>query len=212
MGLLSKAKMGMRVAGALARRPSDFGRWLAEFPNPRSPVDLRLPWISWGAIDYLRANVKPGSKVLEFGGGGSTLFFLDQGCEVTTVEHDGEWADTVVKLAGDAPLTMLHRPVSCPITQLTPLEEAYIQAGRGSQYDVILVDGVGGDVPMRMLCLEQSRSLISKNGIVLLDDADRSEYSQAGEIMRGCSRRIFGGVGPGKRRFARTDGFFPTSR
>lgn len=39
-------------------------------------VKAKLPWISFPVIDFLKENLTSDSKVFEFGGGGSTLFFF----------------------------------------------------------------------------------------------------------------------------------------
>lgn len=51
-----------------------------------TPIGLRVPWLSWPAIVELVRFLGPGMRVLEYGGGGSTLFLLERGCAVRTVE------------------------------------------------------------------------------------------------------------------------------
>jgi hypothetical protein len=57
----------------------------------KDPINEKLPWITFKAIDFIKKNTKCTDKVFEYGGGGSTLYFLDRVAEVVTVEHDQEW-------------------------------------------------------------------------------------------------------------------------
>jgi len=65
-------------------------RW---WPDRRASdfVGRRIPWLTYGAVDWLGTVVGPGSRVFEFGSGGSSCFFLDRGAELTSVEHDADW-------------------------------------------------------------------------------------------------------------------------
>jgi hypothetical protein len=48
-------------------------------------VTLRLPWLPFVLQEELEERVGAGTRVFEFGGGGSTLYFLDLGAVVVTV-------------------------------------------------------------------------------------------------------------------------------
>src|SRR5258706_2236050 len=43
--------------------------------NGKTPLDLEIPWFSYGAIDFLDQYLKPHMKVCEYVSGGSTIFF-----------------------------------------------------------------------------------------------------------------------------------------
>ena len=60
-------------------------------PGSTSVIDEQ-PWITFDAIRFLQKAVTIQSKVFEYGGGGSTLFFVKRAGEVITVEHDKEWS------------------------------------------------------------------------------------------------------------------------
>src|SRR4051812_14868890 len=68
-----------------------FKRWKQSLEPSRNSITDRQPWITFPSIDMLRNKLNPSSRVFEYGGGGSTLFFLDNAGEVVTVEHDEEW-------------------------------------------------------------------------------------------------------------------------
>jgi hypothetical protein len=75
-----QARLMSRSAGLIARNPRyASGLRRLAMTGGRSTVSLRLPWLPFDLIDDLRERVGPRSRVFEFGGGGSTLFFLDCG-------------------------------------------------------------------------------------------------------------------------------------
>jgi hypothetical protein len=65
--------------------------WLASRKAGGSPLSLKLPWINFPAIDFLRQTLKRGGKAFEWGMGGSTLFLSQYCASVVSVEHDGKW-------------------------------------------------------------------------------------------------------------------------
>lgn len=68
-----------------------YNRWKHAI-RPAVLMTERMPWISFpGPIDLLSKTLGPADGVFEYGGGGSTLFWIDRVAEVVTVEHDAEW-------------------------------------------------------------------------------------------------------------------------
>ena len=56
-------------------------------------VSISLPWFSYPAIAQLLRFDLYGEYVLEYGGGSSTFFFLEQGAQVLTIEDSPQWAE-----------------------------------------------------------------------------------------------------------------------
>jgi len=54
-----------------------------------------VPWLRPAATDWLAAHLPAGARVFEWGAGGSTVWLARQGYQVTTIERDGSWYDTV---------------------------------------------------------------------------------------------------------------------
>lgn len=57
--------------------------------------DLELPWMNSGAIVWLNENIDSNHTCLEFGSGGSTLFFSKLAKQVDTYEADINWYNTL---------------------------------------------------------------------------------------------------------------------
>jgi len=65
-----------------------------DWTQPTKPEDLeRKPWMSAYARVHFYSLVSKDLRVVEFGSGGSTLWFLDQGALVTSYENNLKWAD-----------------------------------------------------------------------------------------------------------------------
>jgi hypothetical protein len=180
----------------LAASPfKNFFKWRRSLINGANSVKDELPWITFNAIAYLENYLKPGSRVFEYGGGGSTLFFLKYKAKVYTVEHDGNWykilQDTVTKKnypdwkgyyvnAEQGHYT--QNPDPSEPSHYGTADETYkncnfrnyasvIDEFENGFFDVVLVDGRS-----RPSCIQHSISKIKKNGLLVLDNSDRDYY------------------------------------
>ena len=81
----------------LLTHPFQLPRYITKcLPPSLTPMQMELPWLSYGAIQVLEKwKINPGAEVLELGGGGSTLYFAKRGAKVTCLETDGGWAERI---------------------------------------------------------------------------------------------------------------------
>jgi hypothetical protein len=166
-------------------------------------IDKRIPWFSYAAIEKLPEFVKGFHEVLEWGAGGSTLWWLDQGCEVTTIEHDRTWVGHVrthvrpeqakrwhsfvveAERSGHAGYASRMRP------GLFFQDYAKYPATLGRKYDVICVDGRA-----RPACMLEAPALLRSGGLLILDNSDRATYAPSLAKLVGWHRMDFFGPGP----------------
>ena len=131
---------------------------------------LRLPWLPFPLIDQLAERIGPGSHVFEYGGGGSTLWFLDRGATVVTVEHHPGWADHLQReVTGDG-WTLLQRGLEDDAA-------AYVDAiGEydDDSFDLVVVDG-----RERARCAIAASAKVRPGGWLIVDDVDRERYAEA---------------------------------
>lgn len=156
--------MATTTVRVLVKRPSDManaGRWIRT--RGAEPLEVRLPWMPFQIHDFLSERLP--ARVFEFGGGGSTAWFNDQGCDVTTVEHDPEWADA---LSGAVESTVIHHPIK-------PAPDSYIAAIEPlGSFDVVVVDG-----RHRVECCRKAVEHVNPGGLLILDDSWRDRYQPA---------------------------------
>lgn len=181
--------------GLISKPYRYFFNWRKSLEKDASSVKDELPWITFYAIEYLQNYIKPGFKVYEFGGGGSTLFFLKYKAEVYTVEHNAEWFkilnEKVIEkgyknwngffIEGEK-LSITDQPaIDNPLHYATD-DEFYkpfnfknystsISKYNDEFFDLVLVDGRA-----RPSCIHHALSKIKKNGLLVLDNSDRSYY------------------------------------
>lgn len=136
--------------------------------SKRSPILPRpVPFLSFDAIRHLAGIVQPGWRVLEVGGGNSTLWFLEQGCEVVTVEHSAEWADAMRGFVKERDLGDRW--------SLVVAEGADALAAIGEQaeasFDLLLVDSMNAHT-RRYDAMRAGRSKVREGGWLALDNSD----------------------------------------
>lgn len=61
----------------------------------RYTIEIGYPWLSYGAIISIEQLIKPEHNVLEFGCGGSTIFFSRRCKSVRSYDLSEEWIDKV---------------------------------------------------------------------------------------------------------------------
>ena len=173
--------MSIRVsAHVVLQLTQDFvQRW-----GRKMKIDRRLvPWMRQKEFDIFKeviANHQP-LRCLEWGAGFSTLYFptlLPASVQWQAIEHNAAWA---------ARLKSINQSDNIKIHEVAPDNKNW--QGDGSYedfkhyleyprqlapFDLIIVDGRA-----RKHCLEMATSLLSERGVVILHDANRSQYHPA---------------------------------
>jgi hypothetical protein len=173
-----------------------FFRWRKSLIKEANSVKDELPWITFNAIDFISQRLNPNSKVFEFGGGGSTLFFLKNKATVYTVEHDKKWFEILSSMVEDKKYTKWNgffieaekNKLSVNSDKANPLDfytedpnfldcnfKSY--ASKIAQFDDDFFDIVLVDGRSRVSCIHQSINKIKSNGLLVLDNSDREYYT-----------------------------------
>ncbi len=161
--------------------------------RPVSCFGTPLPWITYPAIHLLDLRLNKKMKVLEFGAGNSTLYFAQKCHSVVSIEHNKKWFDELrlrvpanvnLVLVGDSPddyLSVLHK--------------------YGKYFEIILVDGLH-----RQRSLIECLSVLSDEGVIILDNSDRPDYADACNqlLARGFKELPLAGLVPGSFKWDRT--------
>lgn len=141
---------------------------------PSRPDEIQpVPWLAPDVVEYLEEIVQPDFKVLEFGAGGSTLWFAERVKQVVSIEHDPDWQRVVQKN-----LTNGNRVLS----QLNEMDFFSDRA------DLLLIDGE--PIEERAYWIIGSPTLVKQGGWVVLDNANRPEYAEERETLKRHSKLI----------------------
>lgn len=173
-----------------------FNQWKKSQHKSSSPVIDRRPWMTFQSISFIERRLDTSSYIFEYGGGGSTLFFLDRGAKVITVEHDKEWFKTLSNIIYHDNLNRLWTGIYEP-----PENEIYpsyllhsnpasyksnphnfigktfkkyvnkINVFQNDYFDFVIIDGRA-----RPSCVKQSASKVKIGGYLILDNTEREYY------------------------------------
>jgi hypothetical protein len=184
--------------------------WRNSLRAGRSPIADRVPWIVFGAKEHLSQYVGPDKSVFEYGMGGSTLFFLDAGCIVISVEHHAEWGAKLSDLIGSntrwTGLVVPPRQKTentendrygshFPSYENSDFQEYVetIAAQPDESLDIVMVDGRA-----RSAALAAAASKVVPSGLIVLDNSERRRYADAVNDLcsEGWSANRLYGPGP----------------
>lgn len=198
-----------RVIGNLVLHPQYIPRCLAHnVLHDKSPLDLKIPWFSYAAIDFLEKFLQPQMTVCEYGSGGSTIFFAQRTRSVFSIEDNPQWFNLVSKRLRELSLPNATL-VLCPFDfkQAEGFEHSdYLHAMPEEKFDVIVVDGAEEWTPVRPRCFRMAESRIKPGGIIVVDDSWR--YQQIRKENHAKRFEVFQSVGPGRPGVTSTDVFF----
>jgi hypothetical protein len=148
-----------------------------------------VPWMTYSSIDFVSQCVKVEGKVLEFGSGNSTLWWLDRGNTVVSLETDATWCNSIsakIELLG-----LKERATILAVDEITP---QILSEYDDHSFDIIVNDGHGD----RVLILSEILRLLSPAGILIWDNSDRFEYQSGRDTLKtqGYRELRFSGMGP----------------
>jgi SAM-dependent methyltransferase len=129
------------------------------------------PKMNPGEIDAIHAllDEREPARVLEWGGGGSTLYWPEHYPDIkwVTIEHDLAWYD-ILRAKAAPSVTMLH---------LVPPDLYRITPAAIGTFDLIIVDCK----TWRVECLDNARNLLRPGGVVLLHDFAHPKWARGHE-------------------------------
>ena len=146
-----------------------------------------IPWYTYPAIDFLSNRNFKGKRVLEFGGGQSTLWWSARAQSVLTIEEDADWYERLRPQIGSN-VTLHHVSVDRTARTIKPIKDV-IDASPMRLFDVIVVDGL-----LRRELTALAFSYLAPCGALLLDDSQVYGFDETKD--RDCRRIDFFGFAP----------------
>jgi len=194
------------LAWALVKEPNQT-RYLPDWWRARRhpAAEFTEPWWPRPALEYVAEQLTDGSRVFEFGSGGSTRWLTGLGASVISIEHDESWYRTVSQSVPAAAEVKLIRPsahgtIGSPV--MAGFFDEYIASIAeypAESFDLVIVDGRA-----RVACGLAAIPQVKPGGLLLLDDSQRPRYRPLVERLQGWSRRDVRGLKPAEVEVART--------
>jgi hypothetical protein len=184
---------------------------------------MRIPWLTFPCIGLLEKTIGAGSRVFEYGGGGSTLFFLDRGATVVTAEHDPEWFVLLQGRIGHGDVAgrwtgLLREPTPAPGAAAAAESDAGFRRSDPGSYisgderyeGLWFRDYVGAidayadghfdlvliDGRARPSCIKHAAAKVEAAGLLVLDNSERDYYLSAAQEHLAGYRTVLDGFGP----------------
>jgi hypothetical protein len=164
--------------------------WFRAFDEGK-PMDKEgnpIPWFSYPAIDFLKDRLNSELLVFEYGSGNSTLFFSARVKKIISIETNKLWFDSISKkLPHNASIYF------CDLSKDNNKYNRFIKEAN-AKYDIIIVDAENRNEVI--LNLHEN---LKDDGIIILDNSDRKEYSESISYLRdkGFSKLDFWGITAG---------------
>jgi precorrin-6B methylase 2 len=131
-----------------------------------------IPWLTYPAIKFIESKLEFLNNVdlLEYGCGGSTLWWAKNHINVFSIEHNVDFYKKIKKENIDR-VTLILRSSEHGIYQSSAYEF-------NRKFDVIVIDGI-----QRLECIENTINLEKESTIIILDNSHREELKTAYEKL-----------------------------
>ncbi len=128
------------------------------------------PWMSAAEIDLIKSTLNPEHVMLEWGSGGSTVYFPQFVKEYYSIEHDLEWYEKICEKIPSNVIYYNHIELDAPLTDPTQLSQVqtyvdFVDELEVDKFDRVLIDGRG-----RGWCAEKVIPYLKPDSIVFMHD------------------------------------------
>ena len=156
--------------------------WISEYILRLDTINAGYMWTSYSLHQFLHSLNLKNKNVLEFGSGGSTVFFLKRKANLITFEHSQVWIEKLRLRLGHQSKWKSY------FVEFIPREDDQngylkyiekIQDIEDETVDIALVDG-----RHRVECIRAVQSKLVPGGQIILDDSDRPSYEESYEILK----------------------------
>jgi len=139
------------------------------------------PWLTFKAIDFIIERVQQGLKILEWGSGSSSLWFDKNGCIVTAIEHNEDWANIVNGMKSKNVHIIVKKEQS-----------DYVKPDIDfSEINIFLIDGIYRNECATHLVELINAGDISSGSMIIFDDTSRLEYQESVQLFTKCCKEVY---------------------
>lgn len=152
-----------------------------EWWQSKSPKEITPHlWLSPGAAEFINQIVHPNWNVLEYGSGGSTLWFAKHCDWVMSVETDFGWYDRLMSMTAEYQnMSVIFANKS--LAHVLPI----LISG---SFDFLMIDGE--PLEHRHEWAMRARFTVRPGGWVCFDNCNREEFKEAREHLRSIASEV----------------------
>lgn len=165
--------------------------WISEYILKLDTINAGYMWTSYPLHQFLHSLHLKNKNIVEFGSGGSTVFFLKRKAILTTIEHSKDWISKLkLKLGNQSQwqahlVELINSTDDCTCHLNYTKEVKFIE---DESLDLVLVDG-----RHRVECIRAVKSKLKPGGHIILDDSDRTAYEESFEILKDWQKSMISG-------------------
>ena len=123
-----------------------------------------IPWITYGATEFLSSMIFADYEVLEFGGGSSSLWWAKRCRKLTVIEHNEAWFQLLLGKLGGCTNVSVYKASS---------ESGYVEFVDICNPDVIIIDGEFRNRIMDQIEKRFVGQLHPIPKVIIIDNSDR---------------------------------------
>lgn len=161
-----------------------------------------LPWMTYGAIEFLQNYLNKNQQVFEFGCGASTLFFAKKAQKVIGLETNEMWLKIIQKKLQQG---LNHNAqINLMIDGLENDSYQNFAKNCGESFDLIVIDSL-----KRFECAKNCITALKPDGAIILDDSQRQNYRKIFDFFAAQNfyKTDFIGIAPGQLQIKNTTVF-----
>jgi len=158
-----------------------------------------LPWMTYGAIEFLQNNLNKNQQIFEFGCGASTLFFAKKVKKVIGLETNARWLSIIQSKLHQAQFE--NAEISLMPDGLENILYENFAKNCGEKFDFIIIDSL-----KRFACAKNCLEALKPDGAIILDDSERKNYRKIFDFFaaNNFQKTDFLGIAPGQLRLKNT--------
>jgi precorrin-6B methylase 2 len=145
------------------------------------------PWWVWEAAAFLEPRLRPSDRVLEVGGGNSTLWMGQRCAFVASIEESSEWREHIRREAE-------RRGLNNVVLHPGPSRAAFQTLLQAHRWDIVIIDGPPDRFALFRDLMNGARA--SGPRVIVYDDTDRAENRPAIRAAKGFEANSFRGFKP----------------
>lgn len=216
MKILTALLLGIAWIRLLLANPKSirfFIPWVASLKSDRNPLKDKNIWIPFEAKRWLESFLTQNMSVFEYGSGGSSIFISKRVKKLISVEHDGDWYQSISQILKESNISNCEyllvepEPNHRQSNFMDPKSYASgspeyknmsfekfaksIESFPDESFDLVFIDGRA-----RPSCILHALSKVCPGGFLMLDDSEREEYLMGKHLLVDWEQTDFFGPGP----------------